>query len=337
MKKFLIAAAAAQKKLIGSFVDIKEAASLSIVSGAEVYKGGSISFEQYKRIITSVTEHTKEWRRFREDPNKIVLEKNFFLRYIDKASELYLFRPEDDEGKVFFWLSLKKFRSLQAIKPEVLCGVTRMLAIGCAIFGLLGLSGWFHSATLLPVAGVFAGIRIWLSLVFYPKRLKRAEREFSCSPKELLQFRPCSNLYKRENFDGSAFFLWTKLEGSLVLKFSESKYWESFYSKILPAMIVDASRLKASISWLWYYGKDVCTSGPVVTLNPGEIMEKSVFAIRLEKKDALTLIPVIETDSSYIFYTNYIEPEMDITDSSKLGHFIEYSPEMDESMFSPLF
>jgi len=102
MKKILQELQSIQDECIGRIKKEENGQLPKRVAGALIRSvKNTTTWEEWNLIRENIDNHSKDWRRFQKDPNKIVLEKNFFFNTLKKMGGLFIFRPSDDNGATY--------------------------------------------------------------------------------------------------------------------------------------------------------------------------------------------------------------------------------------------
>ncbi|MFZ2310178.1 MAG: hypothetical protein WAW11_01405, partial [Patescibacteria group bacterium] len=156
MKKFLQSLQCIQDECIDEVKKSKASQLPGTVAGVTIHSVGQhVSREEWEQMRKNISEHSKEWRKFSNDPNKIVLEKNFFINCLNFMQAFYVFRPIDDYGNTYIQVSDSFFNSKPKSSAPNLLAVFLILA--CALI----LASVYYSPWLVIPGIFFIPIAIW--------------------------------------------------------------------------------------------------------------------------------------------------------------------------------
>ena len=112
MKEFLQNLQAIQDECIGRIKKQEVGQLPNKIAGASVHSvSNHISYEEWGQMRENISQHSKDWKRFKNDPDKIVLEKNFFINCLNVMQAFYIFRPTNDDGKTYIKINDYFFKS----------------------------------------------------------------------------------------------------------------------------------------------------------------------------------------------------------------------------------
>ncbi len=338
MKQYLKTVAKAQEFLVNKLKGKKEPSSLSKIAGANLPGNGKISFSDYGKIIDNINGHTKEWRRFKNDPNKIVIEKNFLMNCLNLGYDknFFLFRTCDDEGLTFIDIP-KDFFRLKPTEPNDMSFPNSMMQILILflsiIAGIMGSSYFFFCLLIIPI-WLFLERRNWKKI---QKKKVEWKQMYENQPNLLLYNQPYS-FPKDRRVSGYRSGTKTKLN----ISFNENVN-RMAYEKTLNALTVDAHQMKGKIAWLWFYSKSVSNELSSVSYDDKNIEITLGFNLK-----NYYLIPAIETEYSFIFSLEHFSSG-ELMDKYEYAHnetayFIDTilldtekgTVGMSEEMFSPV-
>ena len=304
MKKFLQSLQDIQDECIGR-VKKQELVQLpDKVAGARVHSvSNCVSREEWEQMRGNISEHSKDWRRFKSDPNKIVLEKNFFINCLEFMQTFYVFRPIDDEGRTYIKVSDFFFES----KPQnkqwgYLIPFIIMMTMSVLSF----------------IAFVYINYYFLIGLVFLPfsiilinKKNKAREIEennwqksFTNRPSALLPpqiFSRFKKEFKEKN----------QLKSTVKIALDESPFFDDYWS-ILSKTLEIARQTKGKVVWLWQYGvysllKDNFSIA-YQDFN-GRVLDQTLhIGINIKSSN---IIPIVETEHSFIFCLDNFSDEME--------------------------
>lgn len=305
MKSFLKKIQNIQDGCVERIKGQKDNSLLADIAGTKIRSiDGGISFTEWKHLADNIHGNSKDWRRFKEDPNKVVIEKNFFLNAIKLTNDYFIFRPKNDAGATGinvndeFYSSMPKNKKIGWKLFLFIPLLTLMLATYFSVY-------YFSNFSVLP-------IMIWCIviplMIRYNKHLKKVsadkkaewENEYSKKPYLLLDNAPCS--FKKD------FDKWRKM-ACVKIDLSYCPF-RCEYEKILNELASSAHQMKGDIVWLWRY-RTLPLNPDLFNFSYENLHDSNNFInIRLDIKSG-NIIPAIETENSFIFFLDYFSDEME--------------------------
>ena|GEM_PF-2162937 len=274
------------------------------VAGASVHSvSNHISREEWNQMRENISQHSKDWRRFKNDPNKIVLEKNFFINCLNFMQAFFIFRPIDDDGKTYIKVNDSFFKS----KPKdpqwrYLIPFTAMLTlVVLSFFAFLYINNYFLIGLIFLPA----------SFILVNKKNKAREVEedkwqksFTNHPSKLLPSRIFSKLkneFREKN----------NLESLVKISLDESPFFDD-YRAMLNKTLEIARQTKGRIAWVWQFGPYTLLKDDFsITYHDfcGRILDQTLHVgINIKSSN---IIPIIETERSFIFCLDNFSYEME--------------------------
>jgi len=307
MKKFLKTLQAIQDECLARSKDETE----SKPENLERPMVRSVSFEigdkKWKTIQTNLAEHAKDWRRFRKDPNKVVIEKNLLFNSLIFMPDFFLFRTkEDDDCDATFINTTSEFIDLRPVKK------TNWLILTFIIVAMLGLYFIFAGALNRNISIFFAVIYVLIIFLVASKvnerhRLKLAnwQRVLREDPGILFK-RVITSKRELNNRD------FGYIESLIQINLRRSHFFSSNYQKIIYKSFGLANKMKSEISWLWYFGEATRNKDLFEVKNLDNESSGSYSPIKITLGiTGSNILPVIETEHSFIFCLDDFSDKMD--------------------------
>jgi len=327
MKTLLMLIALLQRRLIENFSVKKHADSLSQVAGLTLE--GNLPSRRYKEIFSNLKSFKDDWKRFKEDSGKVVVEKNLFIRLLKEIARssfnsYFIFSDIDDDGSTTVDLSpdIKKQLEIIRFNDTGLCvfisliigfllSVALLVPVGDFINKPLSPEDWWVT---LPI--IFSVIVSCVLLFRRPVIVKRAKQKLGSKMHNFMKviniYSPVSCAYGMgelvklnlpvipyHEIDRSPFLIWlaATLKEMVVLQgeLNERR----------------GNKKKYNLGWLW------CDKGPSYDHRFSFTFDwmlkedkqrdnyyfKKYYDINIDNIESGNLLPVIETDSSFIFFS----------------------------------
>ena len=294
MKKLLQAISDINSKLIVELKAKKEAYSLGKIAGGNL--DGNISFSEYQSIMTNIDGHSKEWRRFKENPNIIVIERNLFFNTLPFIENIFMFRPKNDKGETFIKLPTNFYNNMPT--KNTLWLIILGIIVGCTVLASLYISFYFLFCFLLTIP------------------VLQKQKETNCKYK--VQYSAWEKLIGKnpsQLFYSPPFYSFRKDKGMKTVLHVQSGSccrYDKQYKAMLKQLTVNAHQFKGKIVWLWKYDHesntryDFLESKITQESDGGEILNLNLIPL-----SGSSLVPAIETDYSIIFFLDYFSEEME--------------------------
>ncbi len=297
MKKVLLQIAAMQNAVIGTFENKTAGQLLANVAGADL--GGTIPHAEYKTILQNINGFSKDRSRFKEDSTKIVIEKNLLVHVIKNLDGHFIFRGMDANNYLTIQTSAEFYKT---VRMRVNKSDHRFLSY---LMAALLLSAFITSMYLHSITGIVISVIVGMVVFFFHETIYRGKKEMHegfaqrFNPEDLFA-RGYSDkstvsipLINGGHFDGE---LKCKLTINLTPELGAESGIDVWYRQTVCEMTILASKIKGEMAWLWKYRPE---SGL-------EIEDEVKFLantpeIRIANY-ATRLLPVIETENSFIFY-----------------------------------
>ncbi len=289
MKNMLLKIQEVQKQIM-SALDKKDPTKLSQAAG-ENYDA-HITFAEHEQIAANYAAFKNDWSRFKEDSTKIVIEKNLLIHMLRNLHGYFLFRKLNKKNRFIIPVDpIFKIRANRTIGTEEHAAIFIVIFL---IFGMLG--------------ALFANAHLWLALcsditlgvisiilneVGYRRQRKFQDKMATAfSPEELFKglVTSVSPVSGHQPTDKLACTLSINATPELNLP-SEVDAW---YQYAFTDANVIAMRTDGQVGWLWNYKQKNLKIVDEVTFTTGI----PTLAI---KNYANCLLPVVETNSSFIF------------------------------------
>ncbi len=298
MKNFLERIQGIQDQCINRFKK-KDPALIGKISGATI-RGieGGVSFTEYRKIMQNVDDHSKDWRRFKEDPNKVVIEKNFLLNSLDLIGGFLIFRPINDEGQTYIQVS-----------PEFCSSIPKssynyrliFIAVICGILTLAALISLSFLVLLCLIIAMFVADR---RIVAENKRIKKEwEENRAKHPNSLFSAASCS--FREMASRG-------RIKASVNVNLSDCPF-ERQYNKMLNELAISAHQMNGRIVWLWRYSRSASSLDSLNFLYQESNLKdyrNAYIDLTLNIKSS-NLVPAIETENSFIFFFDNFTEKME--------------------------
>jgi len=309
MKKFLKKLQNVQDECVENLKARAEAINLGKVSGTLIRVADGIDFESWKEIRRNIKNHFSDKKRFKEDPEKVVIEKNFLLNSLQLQKGFFVFRPLNDDGRTYLEANEEFLSSRPAAKSE--WPLLLLIIIVASIFFGFGASPYYFLGL------IFLPIMIRLDNLS-SKREKEEQKNwiesFTNNPAVILSESMCSG----PNKPGEQ-----QLESFVKINLLNSPFYDE-YKKIIHKTVDIACQTKGRIAWLWCYDEQVADDFSV---------SYSDFNIYGVKDGSLNIkinilssniIPVVETEASFIFCLDNFSAEMDTYEEGILFEKLKY-------------
>jgi hypothetical protein len=266
------------------------------------------SHQEWRLIHKNIVGHTKDWKRFRSDPNKVVLEKNFLFNSLTAMPNFFLFRPRDDGNSIF----IKPKEDFLASKPKKPRGLTFIFYIVFILLGLAVVKKGNNIAGPIIFASIFFVLLLIVKNSFkknYEKRRQAWLQSFQDCPEAFFSNAIAS---KRELSGFCSGFIET------ILKLKIDRYSHCFYEykKIIDKTFHVAAQMKGQIAWLWCFEKSIkqrysftIYSFAIKNITP-TISENTLIELSLDIRGS-NIVPAIETEYSFIFCLDDFTDKMD--------------------------
>ncbi len=298
MKQFLERLQIIQDECIGRIKGQKKISLLTNVSGAKIRSiEGGLSFAEWKHLADNIQNHSKDWRRFKEDPDKIVIEKNFLLNSLKLTGDFFVFRPVNDCGDTYIQV-LTNFYSMMPKNKRIHGSLYLLVVILFSILGFKISAYFFYGFSLLP-------IMLWCNNKLKKTNIKKKsewEKMHSEHSHLLFSFAPCSFREKR--------CYWTRKYARIKIDLS-SCLFEEEYRDMIEELAVSAQQMKGKIVWLFKY-RGLKLNPDIFTFayekNAGEVNDEININIAIKGSG---ILPGIETENSFIFFLDHFSEEME--------------------------
>jgi hypothetical protein len=279
------------------------------VAGATVHSvSNHISREEWDKMRENIAKHSKDWRRFKNDPNKVVLEKNFFINCLSLTQGFFIFRPMDNDGKTYIKVNDFFFGSKPKDSQPYL--LATFLVLACALI----LTSVYYSPW-LSILGIFF---IPLAILAERKRIKGQkikekewQESFTNHPGVIL---PPAVFSKKETvFAGSSNLIMEKNVRESLVKISlEKSPFFNDYQAILSKTLDIARNPKGQIAWLWQFGPHSLL-GDDFSITYQDFIGRTLdqtLCINIDVRSS-NILPIIETENSFIFCLDSFSEEME--------------------------
>ncbi len=276
--------ASSQEEPVKKFQLENKVEKVSNIAGVKLQ--GGVPASKYKEVFTNLYQFKDVWRKYKEDSNKAVIEKNFALSIFEKLGGYFLWRHISSDSSVGLRRkeSYEKYRSyswgLRALYGLVALSLSALI---CVFFAIGMRSAQMPSFVWQIPIGVYM---LWMIgvLLYYQFSYKKRRQQWV------------------EITNGSPILLFDETFYSVggsdikvdILIQNENQKIQDWYFKVLQEMFVDAKDT-GTPGWLWaWYG---LKSNP-----PFSFDIKSGEATIKNPKENLVLLPFVETNSAFIFY-----------------------------------
>ena len=302
MKEFLEMLQAAQSQHVktfkgetGSYPSSK--VKINRVAGATITKLQGMSFEEYDETLEAIDKYSKEWRQFKNDPNKIVIEKNFMYHALDLINSFFLIRPINEHGETYINVTQRFFDTRPNRKK-----IPPLVYLSAFVVSMIILS------ELSTLIGIIFAVCSFFVIAFYDDRLRKKypkninawENGYSENPSALIKYSPCS-------FTEHTKYGW-QMKSSVNIDFLQCPF-RSEYEKMISDLSTQTHKVNGKIVWFWRYRR------------LPETMDVSKFTYLEDHfNDSIQLninavgsniIPAIETKTSFIFFLDHYSQEME--------------------------
>lgn len=314
MKNFLRKLQNVQDECLENLKDRAEAINLGKVSGTLIRVADGIDFENWKEIRRNIKNYFSDQKRFKEDPGKVVIEKNFLLNALQLQKGFFVFRPLNDDGKTYLEAN-QDFLGSKPTTKSLWHMSLLLIIIPCVFFGFGRSPYYFLGLIFLP-------IMIWLDNLS-SKQEKEEQKDwiesFVNNPDAILSESMCSG----PNKPGEK-----QLQSFVKINLQNSPFYDE-YKKIINKTVDIAWQTKGRIAWLWCYDEQVVDD---FTVSYSEYnshgMKDGSLNIKINILNS-NIMPVVETEASFIFCFENFSAEMDTYEEgvlfAKLKHKIKDS------------
>jgi hypothetical protein len=311
MKKFLKNLQDIQDECIDGVKKSKVSQLPGTVAGVTIHSVGQhISREEWNQMRENISQHSKDWRRFKNDPNKIVLEKNFFINCLNFMQGFYIFRPIDDNGKTYIKVKDSFFES-KPKQSEWLSSLPIMLMIitilGPCLLSMLISNYFFFGLILIPLAFLIQK----RNNSFMKKEEAKWQKSFTNRPGVILPSSVFSKKYHGLAKSECTIIEKNTRESLVKINLNESPFLDD-YRAILSKTLEIARDTKGEIAWLWQFGPYTLPKDDFsITYQDfiGRTLDQTL-CINIDVKSS-NILPIIETDHSFIFCLDYFSDEME--------------------------
>lgn len=311
MKKFLKSLQDIQDECIDEVRKSKASQLPDTVAGVTIHSVGQhVSREEWDQMRENISEHSKDWKRFKNDHNKIVLEKNFFINCLDFMQAFYIFRPIDDDGKTYIKVNDYFFKS----KPKdpqwryLIPFITIITLVVLSFFAFLYINNYFLIGLIfLPASFI---------LVNKKNKAREIEEEkwqksFTNRPGTILAPSVFSKKYSGLEKSECIIIEKNTRESLVKISLDKSPFLDD-YRAILCKTLEIARQTKGQIAWVWQFG-------PYTLLKDDfSIAYQDFFGRTLDQTlriginvKSSNIMPIIETEHSFIFCLDYFSDEME--------------------------
>ena len=265
---------------------------------------GRISHQEWRHIHDNVFQHTRDWKRFRSDPNKVVLEKNFLFNSLGMMQNFFIFRIKDDSDLTF----IRPKDDVLDSKPKDYQGWVAFIFI-ILLIAMVSFSISMSNNIAAPLTSATVCV---ILLMITKNRINKNYQQRWRAWRESLENNPeaffSDVVTSKRELSGFAFgFIET------ILKLSIKNHCRFFYQyqKILDKTFHIAAQTKGQIAWLWCFDKSIKQrySFAIKNITP-TISERLVIELSLDIQGS-NIIPAIETEHSFIFCLDHFSDEMD--------------------------
>ena len=312
MKNFLKKLQNVQDECLENLKVRAEEINLGKVSGTLIRVADGINFESWQEIRKNIKNHFSDQKRFKEDSGKVIIEKNFLLNSLKLQKGIFVFRPLNDDGKTYLEANQDFLGSRPAAKS--LWHLLLLLVIIPCIF----LGFWVSPYYFLGL--IFLPIMIWLNNLS-GKREKEEQKKwidsFMNNPDAILSESMCSG----PNKPGEK-----QLQSFVKINLLDSPFYDD-YKKILHKTVDIACQTKGRIAWLWCYDEQVADDFAVSYSDYNSYGTKDrLLNIKINILTS-NIMPVVETEASFIFCFENFSAEMNTYEEgilfAKLKHKIK--------------
>ena len=271
------------------------------IAGVEISKpeSSTILFSSYKDTAQKIYGLLRDRRRFKNDPNKIVIEKNYFFNSLKINGGYFLFMPQEDSGLTAISLPRKYNQTITVPKERKI-----NLIVYLAILLVLTASGIMINRFCL------LGFLIMPFILWYDRKIRKesaAEMKgweiYINQGESLLSAQPYSGTSGGHNV----------IDCAINIALFECPFQVN-YEKMMNKVVPLANKMKGKIAWLWRYDSLPVLAAPdrfsclYKQWNGPNYCDG--FNINIHVRSS-TILPVIETQNSFIFILDDFSKEME--------------------------